>query len=45
VPDSGTGALAGRMSIEIGAGGAHGYRFEYTLIDPAPRAATVVASP
>lgn len=37
VPDSGTGALAGlagRMTIEIAPGGAHRYRFEYTL--PAP---------
>lgn len=37
VPDSGTGALtglAGRMTIEIAPGGAHAYRFEYTL--PAP---------
>lgn len=37
VPDSGTGALAGlagRMLIEIAPGGAHRYRFEYTL--PAP---------
>jgi hypothetical protein len=37
VPDSGTGALAGlagRMTIEIAPGGAHSYRFEYTL--PAP---------
>lgn len=34
VPDSGTGALAGlagRMVIDIAPGGAHGYRFEYTL--------------
>ena len=34
VPDSGTGALtglAGRMLIDIGPGGAHSYRFEYTL--------------
>lgn len=37
VPDSGTGALtglAGHMVIDIAAGGAHSYRFEYTL--PAP---------
>ncbi|RZJ04079.1 MAG: DUF3224 domain-containing protein [Rubrivivax sp.] len=37
VPDSGTGALAGltgRMTIDISAGGAHSYRFEYAL--PAP---------
>lgn len=37
VPDSGTGSLAGlagRMTIEIAPGGAHSYRFEYTL--PAP---------
>ncbi len=36
VPDSGTGALAGlagRMTIDIAAGGAHAYRFEYTLPD------------
>jgi len=34
VPDSGTGALAGlagRMVIDIGTGGAHSYRFDYTL--------------
>jgi hypothetical protein len=34
VPESGTGelaGLAGRMVIDIGAGGAHAYRFEYTL--------------
>ncbi len=34
VPDSGTGALAGlagRMTIDIAPGGAHSYRFEYTL--------------
>ena len=34
VPDSATGALAGlagRMTIEIAPGGAHSYRFEYTL--------------
>jgi hypothetical protein len=34
VPDSGTGALAGlsgRMVIDIAPGGAHSYRFEYTL--------------
>ena len=34
VPDSGTDALAGlagRMVIDIGAGGAHAYRFDYTL--------------
>ena len=34
VPDSGTDGLeglAGRMTIEIAPGGAHGYRFEYTL--------------
>jgi Protein of unknown function (DUF3224) len=39
VPDSGTGALArlaGRMTIDIGPGGAHAYRFEYTLPDAAP---------
>ncbi len=39
VPDSGTGALAGlggRMIVEIGPGGAHGYRFEFTLPDAAP---------
>ena len=37
VPDSGTGeltGLAGRMTIDIAPGGAHSYRFEYTL--PAP---------
>ena len=34
VPDSGTDALAGlagRMVIDVGADGAHAYRFEYTL--------------
>ena len=34
VPDSGTDALAGlsgRMVVEIAPGGAHSYRFEYTL--------------
>jgi hypothetical protein len=34
VPDSGTGALAGlsgRMVVDIAPGGAHSYRFEYTL--------------
>ena len=34
VPDSGTGALAGlagRMTIDIAANGAHAYRFEFTL--------------
>ena len=34
VPDSGTDALvglAGRMVVDIAAGGAHSYRFEYTL--------------
>ena len=34
VPDSGTGALAGlsgRRVVDIAAGGAHSYRFEYTL--------------
>jgi hypothetical protein len=39
VPDSGTEALtglAGRMVIDIAAGGAHSYRFEYTLPDSAP---------
>ena len=39
VPDSGTDALAGlagRMIVEIGADGAHGYRFEFTLPDAAP---------
>ena len=39
VPDSGTGALtglAGRMTIDIGPGGAHAYRFEYNLPDEAP---------
>ncbi len=39
VPDSGTEALtglAGRMVIDISAGGAHSYRFEYTLPDSAP---------
>jgi len=37
VPDSGTeglAGLAGRMTIDIAADGAHAYRFEYTL--PAP---------
>jgi len=36
VPDSGTDALAGlagRMVIDIGAGGAHSYRFDCTLPD------------
>jgi hypothetical protein len=39
VPDSGTGALAGlagRMIIDIAAGGAHSYRFDYTLPDATP---------
>lgn len=39
VPDSGTEALvglAGRMTISIAPGGAHAYRFEYTLPRPAP---------
>ena len=34
VPESGTGALAGlagRMVIDIGADGAHAYRFDYTV--------------
>lgn len=34
VPDSGTGdlvGLAGRMVVDIAPGGAHGYRFDYTL--------------
>ena len=34
VPDSGTGALAGltgRMVVDIAPGGAHAYRFDYTL--------------
>ena len=34
VPDSGTGALVGldgRMVVDIAPGGAHSYRFEYTL--------------
>lgn len=34
VPDSGSGALTGltgRMTIDIAPGGAHSYRFEYTL--------------
>jgi hypothetical protein len=34
VPESGTGelaGLAGRMVIDIAAGGAHAYRFDYTL--------------
>jgi hypothetical protein len=34
VPDSGTGGLAGlagRMVVEIAPGGAHSYRFDYTL--------------
>ena len=38
VPDSGTGELAGldgRMVIDIAPGGAHAYRFEYTLPDAA----------
>jgi hypothetical protein len=38
VPDSGTEALtglAGRMTIDIAAGGAHAYRLEYALPDPA----------
>ena len=36
VPDSGTEALAGltgRMVVEIAPGGAHAYRFDYTLPD------------
>ena len=36
VPESGTGelaGLAGRMVIDIAAGGAHAYRFEYTVPD------------
>ena len=39
VPDSGTDALAGlagRMVIEIAPGGAHSYRFDYTLPDAMP---------
>ncbi len=39
VPDSGTGGLAGlagRMEVVIAPGGAHSYRFDYTLPD-APR--------
>jgi hypothetical protein len=39
VPDSGTGALAGlagRMLVEIAPGGAHSYRFDYSLPDAAP---------
>jgi len=39
VPDSGTGALtglAGRMTIDIAADGAHTYRFEFTLPEGAP---------
>jgi hypothetical protein len=38
VPESGTGelaGLAGRMTIDIAPGGAHAYRFEYTLGAPA----------
>jgi hypothetical protein len=38
VPDSGTEALAGlagRMTIDIAADGAHAYRFEYSLPEPA----------
>ncbi len=38
VPDSGTDALAGltgRMVVEIAPGGAHAYRFDYTLPDAA----------
>jgi len=38
VPDSGTDALAGlagHMVIDIAAGGAHSYRFDYTLPDAA----------
>ena len=34
VPDSGTDALAGlagRMAVDVAAGGAHSYRFQYTL--------------
>jgi hypothetical protein len=34
VPDSGTDALAGlsgRMVVDIATGGAHAYRFDYTL--------------
>jgi hypothetical protein len=36
VPDSGTGeltGLAGKMSIDIAAGGKHSYGFEYTLAE------------
>lgn len=39
VPDSGTDALAGlagRLIIDIAPGGAHAYRFDYTLPDAAP---------
>jgi len=39
VPDSGTDALAGlagRMVIEIAPGGAHSYRFDYSLPDAGP---------
>jgi hypothetical protein len=39
VPDSGTDALrglAGRMTVDIGADGAHAYRFEFTLPDKTP---------
>jgi hypothetical protein len=39
VPDSGTDALtglAGRMIVDIAPGGAHAYRFEYTLPDTTP---------
>jgi hypothetical protein len=39
VPDSGTDALtglAGRMIVDIASGGAHSYRFEYTLPDATP---------
>ena len=38
VPDSATNELAGltgRMTIDIAPGGAHAYRFEYSLPDPA----------
>ena len=38
VPDSGTDALAGlagRMVVDIAPGGAHSYRFDYTLPDAA----------
>jgi len=39
VPDSGTDALAGlagRMVVDIAPGGAHAYRFDYTLPDAGP---------